>query len=56
MNAVILVVFRTDLAEDENGYTIVHTDGACSDNGKKGARHNIAMLFSNSFRLIKGFT
>lgn len=38
---------RTDLAEDDNGYTIVHTDGACSDNGKKGARAGVGIYWGD---------
>jgi len=35
---------------DEEGYVIVHTDGACSSNGQAGARAGIGIWWSDSSR------
>ena len=39
--------FRKDLNEDESGYTIVYTDGACSNNGRVDSRAGVGVWWGD---------
>ena len=47
------MIFRSDLKVDSDGYTIVHTDGACSDNGRSNAKAGLLLFFLASNMVFK---
>eukprot|EP00088_Acartia_fossae_P008006 TRINITY_DN1376_c0_g1_i11.p1 TRINITY_DN1376_c0_g1~~TRINITY_DN1376_c0_g1_i11.p1 ORF type:complete len:275 (-),score=45.63 TRINITY_DN1376_c0_g1_i11:593-1417(-) len=38
---------KSDLKVDSDGYTIVHTDGACSDNGRSNAKAGVGIFWGD---------
>jgi len=44
--------YGTDFTVDEEGFTIVHTDGACTNNGRAGAKAGIGVWWGHSLAHI----